>query len=140
MKPQLVSQYVQTGKAKFEFRDYAFIGPESKLAAQAADCAANQNQFWAYHDTIYANQPKENSGKVTTSYLKNIASKLGLNTQQFNQCLDSNATANQVQQDLTQAQSMGLSGTPTIFVNGQKLSSADWGSVQSAIEADLAKK
>lgn len=139
MKPQLVSQYVQTGKVKFEFRDYAFIGPESTLAAQGADCAAKQGQFWAYHDTLYANQPSENSGKVTKTYLKNIASKLGLDTGQFNQCLDSGATAQQVQQDLQSAQQQKLGGTPTIFVNGQQLSSATWDSVQAAVEAELKK-
>lgn len=139
MKPQIVSQYVQSGKVKFEFRDYAFIGPESKLAAQGADCAANQGKFWEYHDTLYANQPKENSGKVTKGYLKTIASKLGLNTGDFNQCLDSGATAKQVQQDLDSAQQQKLPGTPTIFVNGQQLQSATWDSVRAAIEAELKK-
>lgn len=145
MKPNIVDQYVKTGKVRFQFQDFPFIGNnhnpnESLLAAQAADCAANQNKFWLYHDTLYENQPPENSGKVTTGYLKNVAKTVGLDTNQFDQCLDSHATADHVQQELSQAQQLGLTGTPTVFVNGQKLSSATWDSVKAAIDAALAKK
>ena len=145
MKPNIVDQYVKTGKARFQFQDFPFIGNnhtpnESLLAAQGADCAANQNKFWLYHDTLYENQPSENSGKVTTGYLKNVAKAAGLDTNQFDQCLDTHATADRVKQELAQAQQLQLTGTPTVMVNGQKLSSATWESVKAAIDAELSKK
>jgi protein-disulfide isomerase len=141
VKPQLISQYVQTGKVKFQYRDFQFIGNESKLAAQGADCAAKQNQFWAYHDTLYANQQSENSGTITTGYLKQIAQKLGLDTNQFNQCIDTKATAQDVDNSYNEAvNQFKINSTPTVFVNGQKLTSATWTSLQSAIEAALAQK
>ena len=142
MKPQLVSQYVQTGKVKFQYRDFQFIGNESKLAAQGADCAAKQDKFWVFHDTLYANQKPENSGGITNSFLKKIAQMVGLDTTQFNQCLDSQATAQDVQNSYNEAvNQLHLTGTPSIFVNGQQVNSAtSWSALQSAIEAALAKK
>lgn len=140
MKPELVSQYVQTGKVKFEYRDFQFIGKESQRAAQGADCAAKQGRFWQFHDTLYANQQAENSGAITDGYLQAIARKMGLDLSRFNQCLNSPASAQQVQDSYNEAvNQLHLTGTPSIFVNGRKLSDASWSTLQSAIEAALKK-
>ena len=91
MEPQLVNDYVATGKVLFEFKDLAFLGDESIQAAQAADCALDQGKFWPYHDTLYANQHGENQGSFTTERLKAIAQTVGLNMSTFDHCLESQA-------------------------------------------------
>src|SRR5258708_770812 len=53
-QPLIVQNYVNSGKAKFVFRDFPFLGPESEAAAEAAQCANDQGKLWAYHDALYA--------------------------------------------------------------------------------------
>ena len=53
-EPQIVANYVTPGKVRMVFRNFAFLGPESIAAAEAADCAEDQNKLWAYHDALYS--------------------------------------------------------------------------------------
>lgn len=61
-EPSIIKDYVKTGKAKFAFRNYAFLGPESNTAAEGAYCAQDQGKFWEYHNFLYQHQGQENSG------------------------------------------------------------------------------
>lgn len=95
---------------------------ESREAAEASECANEQERFWDYHDALFANS-SEVPGTFSAKRLKAIAELVGLDLNQFNACFDSNKYADVVQQDIALAQSLGVSGTPTIFVNGNVLSS-----------------
>ncbi len=118
-EPQIIKDYVDTGKAKLAFRHYAFLGAASVTAANAAECANEQNKFWQFHDYLYKNQPSESDTSMyTTDKLTAIAGQLGLNTSQFSSCLSSNKYQKIVDQDLADGQKAGVSGTPTTFVNG----------------------
>jgi protein-disulfide isomerase len=75
--PTLVSRYVRTGKLRLEFRNLAFIGPDSRTAARAAAGAAEQNRLWPFIDLFYADQREENSGYVTTGFLRRVAGGVG---------------------------------------------------------------
>ncbi len=55
-----VSEYVNSGRARFIWKDYSFLGQESTWAAEAARCANDQGKFWAYHDYLYNHQGSEN--------------------------------------------------------------------------------
>jgi protein-disulfide isomerase len=134
-EPQLISQYVAPGKVYVTFMPFSFLGQESLDSAEAAYCANDQGKFWQYHDILYANQKGENQGDFTTSRLKAFAQTLGLDTTQFNQCLDSHKYKDQVQQDNTTAQQNGVSGTPSFAVNGKIV---DANSVFATIDQDLA--
>src|SRR3990167_3005650 len=59
-EPTLRENYIKTGKVKFVYRDFAFLGQESLWAANAAQCAGEQGKFWEYHDYLYGNQNGEN--------------------------------------------------------------------------------
>lgn len=59
---QIIKNYVDSGKAKFIFRNYAFLGQDSVTAAEGAYCANEQGKFWQYHDFMYSHQGQENSG------------------------------------------------------------------------------
>jgi protein-disulfide isomerase len=135
---QLRQEYVDTGKARFVFRQLAFIGPESLWAAEAAECANEQGRFWDYHDKLFAEQAGENEGAFSRENLKRFAAELRLDTQQFNQCLDSDKYQAKVQQEIGQAEQLGVRSTPTLFVNGQLLrNGSDYQVLQTAITAAL---
>ena len=111
-----------SSQARFTWRNIAFLGQESIWAAQAAECAAGQNRFWDYHDKLFAEQKGENKGAFVRDNLKRFAVELRLETNVFNVCLDTDQTLNRVQAEARQANQLGVRSTPTIFVNGQKMS------------------
>ncbi len=121
MLQQLGPRYVDTGKAKFIYRNYPAIGQESDWAAQAAECAGDQNKFWAYGNYLFTHQVGENTGAFSISNLKQFASILNLNRQTFDACLDSGKYATLVQQEKAQGVQRGVTATPTFFINGKKV-------------------
>jgi protein-disulfide isomerase len=146
---QLVDAYVKTGKVRFIYRSMGgWIGPESLAAANAAYCAGEQNQYWPYHATIFANWAGENQGNLTNDRLIQFASGLSLDMQSFRSCVESgkyNARANQDQAD---GYAAGVQGTPffliTYTVNGELKSRSLPGAYpfedfQKEIEAALAE-
>jgi protein-disulfide isomerase len=116
--------YISTGKAHLVFRQYPFLGDESYAAAEASQCAADQEAFWDYHDALFTAQGAENSGVFSDAKLKEIAASLGLDTATFDSCVDSGAHADSVAAEKTEGEKLGINSTPTIFVNGEQV--ADW--------------
>ena len=84
----------------------------SQKAAEAARCAGEQNKFWEYHDVLFY------SKMVEVDDLKKHAQVLNLDTERFDKCLDDGVEATAVKKDLEEAKSLGLTGTPSFFVNG----------------------
>lgn len=138
-EPQIISDYVKTGKAVFYFRQFAFLGPASTVAANAAECANDQGKFWDMHNYLYQNQPDESDTSLyTTDKLTQIAGTLGMDTNQFSSCLSSTKDSQKVSDDLAAGQKAGVSGTPTIFINGFPIVGAQpYSAFQTAIEAAL---
>lgn len=134
----MITDYVQTGKASFEYRDFAFGGQESLDAAAASDCALDQGKFWQYHDTLFLNQHGENQGAFSRARLKQIAKDIGLDTAKFNQCLDSGQHTKDVSDSTAAATAAGIPGTPAFTVNGKRVSYNGYDSLKSAIDAALA--
>lgn len=140
VESNLIKDYVDTGKAKFAFRQYAFLGQESTWAAEAAECANEQNKFWEYHDYLYTHQGQENSGAFSKEKLEGFAGILGLDANQFKTCLQSDKYADKVKTDFTEGQAAGVNGTPATFINGQLVSGAQpYANFKSLIDAELAK-
>lgn len=139
-KNQLVKEYVDTGKANFVFRHYAFLGQPSVWASEAAECAAEQGKFWEYHDWLYANQAAEsNLAYYSKANLIKYAGKVsGINTTQFASCLNTDKYSQRVSSDLAQGQSYGVDGTPTTFINGKPVVGAQpYAVFKTAIDAAL---
>ncbi len=118
-EPKIIENYVKTGKARFVYRDLAFLGEESVRAAEAAQCAHEQGKFWEYHNTLFSNQSGENEGAFKDENLKKFARDLKLDTAKFDGCLDSQKYRSEVQKDTDDARLSGATGTPTVFVNGR---------------------
>jgi protein-disulfide isomerase len=135
---QLKSKYIDTGEIKFIYQDFAFLGPDSNTAAEATHCAADQNMFWQYHDYLFTHQGSESSDWASIINQKKFAQTLGLNTSQFNQCLDSGKYKQEVLNETEAGKKYGVTGTPSAFVNGQILVGAQpLASFEQAIDAAL---
>ncbi len=107
-------------KVRLAFRHYPLsFHPMAQKAAEAGACAAEQGKFWQMHDAMFANQ-----AKLGVEDLKTTAAGLGVETQQFNQCLDSGKTAALVAADTKEGTAYGVSGTPAFFVNGRFVNGA----------------
>ncbi len=118
-EPQLIQDYINPGNVYFTYMPYSFIGPESVSAAEAAYCASDQGKFWEYKDQVFNNQAGENQGTFSDSRLTQFAQQIGLNMDQFNSCYTSHKYKQQVLDDKTKGDSLGVTGTPMFFVNGQ---------------------
>ena len=119
--PTIKKDYVDTGKVKFVFRNFAFLGQESTDAGMAAYCAEDQGKFWEYHDYLFTNQNGENGGSFSVANLKGFAFDLGLNVSQFSSCLDSQKYKDRVDGDTEAGRNAGVTGTPSTFVNGRMI-------------------
>ncbi len=119
---QLIADYVNTGKARFIFRNYAFLGQESVWASEAAECAAEQSKYWGYYNWLFENQAPESDLKYySKTNLIKYAGNAGLDVTQFASCLNSDKYAKRVADDLASGKAIGITGTPTTFINGQKI-------------------
>ena len=134
------AEYVDSGKVKFVYQDFAFLGKESVRSAEAAKCAGEQGQYWQYHDWLFTHQNGENEGAFADANLKKFARDLKLNTKEFNTCFDSGKFAVNVEQETADGRNFGVSGTPTTFVNGKPFVGAQpYANFKQAIEEALAQ-
>ena len=116
IEPDVVKNYIDTGKVRMVFKDFVIIGQDSVNAAHAAHCAQEQNKFWQYHDTLYNNWNGENTGWASSANLLKFAKDVGLNDTQFGQCMAQSKYISTVQGSLSDAKGLGLTGTPDFFV------------------------
>jgi protein-disulfide isomerase len=114
---EVLSRY--DGKVRLVHKDFPLesIHPHARQAAEAARCAYEQGKFWEYHDKLYTDSPK-----ASADDLKSYAQQIGLNVDSFDRCFASGKYKAIVQQDLNEGVQLGLSGTPTIFINGREIS------------------
>ncbi|MGL5831579.1 MAG: DsbA family protein [Candidatus Altimarinota bacterium] len=136
---KIKANYVDTGKIKYEFKHFPLnIHPKAPEASEASECAADQNKFWEMHDLLFSNQSTWGRSSTHLEIFKNYAKELNLDTQKFNECLDSHIKAATVQAEYQEGLSKNLSGTPTIFINGQKIvGSQPYSVFENAIENAL---
>jgi protein-disulfide isomerase len=122
-------------KVAFAFKDFPLpMHANAEKAAEAARCAGAQGKFWEFHDVLF-----NNAKKLEDAQLKEHARILGLDRARFDQCLDANEQAAAVHQDFTQAQGLGLTGTPSFFINGHFLSGAvKYSTLREIVEQQLA--
>ena len=141
IEPQVRAAYIRTGKARLVWHDFAWIGAESRDAANAARCAGDQGKFWEYHDLLYANQSGENAGAFSKDRLKGFGAALGLEPTTFHACVDAGTYAAAVQADFSDVRQKGFNGTPTFVIGDQRIVGAQPFEVfAAAIDAALAKQ
>lgn len=109
------------GQVRLVHRHYPFLAPESVLAAEASECAADQGRFWPYREGLFALQPQGRSAMAPEG-LKRLAADLGLDRATFGACLDGHAQLQRVLAERAAAERIGVNATPTIFVQGRRVS------------------
>lgn len=105
---------------RYEFKHFPLqtIHPNALMAAQAAECAADQGKFWDFVDLNYENQPD-----LSRDAVENWAKQLGLDMDLFNRCVESDIKRDTVLADFKEGRELDVPGTPTFFVNGKKVES-----------------
>ncbi|MCI5072861.1 thioredoxin domain-containing protein [bacterium] len=99
-------------------------------AAVSSLCAANQEQFWAYHDLIFANQYN-----LTDDAFKSFAEQLNLDMNLFKKCSQSTVAYDIVKRDIAEGESMNIRHTPTIFINGREYQGRiSYSGIQSVVD------
>lgn len=105
------------GRVRIVFKDFPLdFHPGARPAALAARCAGAGGRFWEYHDLLFVAQPD-----FEREDLLRYAERIGLERASFAECLDSARFRDAVEQDMTEGRALGITGTPTFFVNGRRL-------------------
>jgi protein-disulfide isomerase len=127
-EPLVIQNLVATGQARYVFHNYPFLdgnsvgsSGESDQAANASMCANEQDKFWEMHSILYANLGVENQGAFSDRRLQAMAESIGLDMDAFNSCFNANKYEAEIQADFDLGEEMGVSGTPTVFVNGNRV-------------------
>ncbi len=124
-------------KVRVVWKDFPLtqIHPQAFKAAEAGQCAAEQGKFWEYHDKLFGNQQA-----LQPDFLKQYAKDAGMDGSKFETCLDSSKYAERVRDSVAAGAQLGVSSTPTVFVNGRMLEGAQPFEVfASLIDEELAK-
>ncbi|MBF0589337.1 MAG: thioredoxin domain-containing protein [Magnetococcales bacterium] len=122
------------GKLRFVFKHFPL--PNHKLAPKASEaslCAGDQGKFWAYHDALFVD-----GADMSDKGLTKIAKSLKLNMATYNKCLSSEKHGRTVFDDIEEGRALGVSGTPTFFVNGMMMVGAV--SLDELIQLELASQ
>jgi protein-disulfide isomerase len=118
----------------FAFKDFPLpMHPRAEKAAEAARCAGAQGRFWDFQDRLF-----DGTHRFEPAQLKEYARGLKLDAARFNHCLDAGEQTAAVKRDLAQAQRLGLTGTPSFFINGHFLSGAvKYSTLREIVEQQL---
>lgn len=119
VKPGIEDLYVATGQVRFIFHDFPLSGLHihAFLAARAARCAGDQDNFWPYHDRLFQDQTRWGTRADPMDDFLAYADDLGLNRGDFEQCLKSDMHADLVTANILLGENLGVSGTPTLFMH-----------------------
>lgn len=133
---EIREEYVEEGLVRLGYWHFPFLGNQSVWAAEASECAGEQGAFWAYHDYLFG--PETGRKGFSKQNLKEYAAALDLDTETFNECLDSGKFSQFVQGQRGIAQQIGVSSTPSFLINGEPIIGAQKFPVfQEVIEEEL---
>lgn len=147
--PQLKAQYIDTDKVKFSFINFSFMSQnmglkdnDSRRAALFGEAIYKQSPeaFWTYYQELYNNQGDEREAWATEDFLKQLAGQIpGIDVDKVVQDVRDEADAEALAADQTMVNQLGISSTPTLFVNGQLVPGYTMDAITPMVEAELAK-
>lgn len=140
IKPKLISNYIETGQAQFHYINFDILGPDSTKAALADECVLREDadNYWDFHNALFASQGGS-SGWVTDTLLSDLVNEhTDASGEEVLSCINSQETLDAVENDKKIGLDNELSGTPVLFVNGEKVSNpTSWSVVKASIEKEL---
>jgi len=118
--PQIIQNYVESGQVQYIFADFPLqqLHPQAIQAAEAARCAGEQDAYWEMHDQLFAAQNDWAGQPDPAPLFIELGEALDLDTEALQSCLESGRYRSVVLENLAEGQSLGVSGTPTFFING----------------------
>lgn len=136
IEPVITERLVDTGKARYVFYEFPLSFKWSWLSARAGRCANEQGKFWDFHALIFARQGDWAFDTDPLSKWRPLAEQVGIDGARFEECVRSDRYLKEVTESSQLGNSLGVGGTPTLFVNGRKLDNAAISSY-SAFEAEV---
>ncbi|UCC72253.1 MAG: DsbA family protein [Gemmatimonadota bacterium] len=140
--PQILENYIDTGKARFVFYDFPLNpGSPAELAAQAARCAGDQNAFWPMHKVLMGRQREWGTSRRVTEMFRRYGDGLGLNGKAIEECVDGGKYRDAVIGSGQRARQLGLNQTPTFIINGRvHLGAMGYDRLAQIIDEELARR
>lgn len=138
---RLEGEYATQLRVAFHHYPLSTIHKNAAEAARAAEAAALQGKFWQMHDLLFEKQNSWKDAAPARPVFLSFARTLGLDIQKFTQDMDSTAVINRVMTDESEGSARGVSGTPTVFLNGREIpyeTVIDYNKLRAAIEGELA--
>ncbi len=133
--PGIIKNYVNTGKANFEFKYFPGHGT-GEYAMKLILCADEQGKFWEMYNIMFNNQKLMDNGDYAD--LLKLAYGIGLDSSTLNSCLASERITTKIQEDIKSANMSGVQGTPSFLINGELISGAQpFSKIQEIIESKL---
>jgi protein-disulfide isomerase len=134
VEPQLIRQYIETGRARLVYRHLLQLGDGSRTLAQASECAGDQGKFWEMRELVYRRQNQ--LGSASAAALTPLVEELGLDNATFTQCLESGQFRQQVDQDYAAAEREGITNRPVMDINSTRIIGAQpFAQFQRAVDA-----
>jgi len=116
-RPDIIENYIDTGKANLIFIDMPFLGRDSTKASEATYCANDQGKYWEYHSKLFEYQQEIDDGWAKIERLSAIAFSLNLDMEEFNACLQDNHYYPQINLNKAKAVTdFGAKSTPTFVI------------------------
>jgi len=140
LRDNLTASYPTQAHLYFKEFPLTSIHPWSKTAAIASRCVYKQNgdEFWKYHDWIFSHQDEINPGNLKDKVVAWAKDEKNLDTLQLGSCIENKATEFEVDLDMTEGRALKIDGTPTLFINGRRLSSAaEWPTLKAIIDYEI---
>lgn len=121
--PTIKEQLVNTGRVRWRYRDFPLpIHKYSRFSAHAVQCAGAQGKFFEMHDQLFYNHQWAQTGKDPSRLFRDLARAAGVDLALYDQCMQSGQFAARIEFSRQEGDRLLVDGTPTFFVNGQKLS------------------
>lgn len=131
---ELVEMY--SDDLRFEYKHFAFLDL-GEPAALAAEAAGQQDAFFAYHDMLFENQRQWGQGGAPQQFFRQYAEELGLDMDEWNRHRSSSLLRSHVRAELQEGRSLGVTGTPTFFLNGERMNFDSFDEFRAQVEAAL---
>ncbi len=125
------------GQVLLEYRDLTFDNEESTRAAEAAACANEQGQFWAYHEQLFLHQRPSDVESFSDEQVREIAGEVGLDREAFDTCLVEGRFADEIAAMQAEARELELDSTPTLVINGEIVPFESYDQIRARIDAAL---
>ncbi len=116
LEPEFIENYVDTGKVYLTFKNFPIFGEASENAAEATYCAADQNAMWQYKKALFSFSSFQDA--FSDNNLVSYAESLELDSEEFQNCLESDKFVSAIQADMANGKNLGIQGTPSFSVNG----------------------